>query len=111
MNAVLSLYRGVIRPGFGGAYLSEATRDQVVRDVAAKHGVHPVVILCESRTRLAVVPRQEVMWRLCQMGYSTLQVGRALQRDHSTVIHGRDRHAARMAAENAVGVRHPELAA
>lgn len=96
MTAPLRVYRGA-----GGPSLSLRTRDLIIAEVAAKYGVLPVLILSDCSARIASRPRQEVMWRLVGLGYSTLEVGRALNRDHSTVVHGARMHKARMIAADA----------
>lgn len=95
MTTTLRVYRGA-----GGPSLSRRTRDLIIAEVAAKYGVLPVLILSNCSARIASRPRQEVMWRLVGLGYSTLEVGRALNRDHSTVVHGARRHKARMIARD-----------
>lgn len=110
MNAVLSLYRGVIdveaKPQ-KGRRLSEATFNRVLMDVAAHADVLAIAIVSDSRARHIAHPRQELMWRLHRLGYSTLEIGRLLKRDHSTVVHGIRAHKARMI----VSEPHTEMAA
>jgi chromosomal replication initiation ATPase DnaA len=106
MMELMSLWKGAVRPGsgLGGPYLSDAVFRTVVAEVAARHGVIPKLITSDSCARIASFPRQEVMWLLRQRGYSTIQIGRALGRDHSTVIHGARAHAARMASDQFVEI-------
>lgn len=55
---------------------------------AAEQHVHIGEVLGQSRTRPAVLARWSVMRRLRNDGFSTTQIGRWLDRDHSTVIYG-----------------------
>jgi hypothetical protein len=54
---------------------------------AANHGTTIPGVLGESRHRPDVGARQEVMCRLYDDGFPLAQIGRFLNRDHSTVIH------------------------
>lgn len=61
-------------------------------------GVSRSVILSSSRKRVNTRARQAVMLVVCEVSNLSLpQIGRRLNRDHSTVVHGRD--AARWRAE------------
>lgn len=78
---------------------ADFTVRKIVKIVAEEYGVHPSVILGSEKNRRAAVPRQEVMRRALAVGWSSTQVGRALGRDHSTVLTGAKRAAERLAAE------------
>lgn len=60
---------------------------------AAEHHVNIGEVLGSSRTRPAVLARWDVMRRLRNDGFSTPQIGRWLDRDHSTVVYGLRNHA------------------
>lgn len=55
---------------------------------AANHGTTLNRVLSESRSRAEVYARREVMHRLHAEGASYSQIGRWLNRDHSTVMVG-----------------------
>lgn len=77
------------------------TRRVVLRtviDSAREYEVSAQDILGESRTRSIAQARQVVFYRLHTSGFSLSQIGRLLQRDHSTVLHGVRKVAAGMAA-------------
>lgn len=60
-----------------------------VREAAVRFGVRSSEILSETRgTPTAAMARQAVMRRLREDGFSSLQIGRWLNRDPSTVLHG-----------------------
>jgi hypothetical protein len=65
---------------------------QVVRAVAKNYGIRPEYILSPCRTADLVRPRQIAMY-LCAVvtGYSLPAIGRFMKRDHTTVLHGRDK--------------------
>lgn len=65
-----------------------ASIKQIVRDVAAAYGEKAEDILGRDRKRKFVIPRQEVMRRAYEAGLSLPQIGRAMGRDHTTVLHG-----------------------
>lgn len=61
---------------------------RLIAIVAAEYRVDPELIRSRSRIREVIPPRQTMMWighRV--MGRSLNQVGRYLDRDHSTVLH------------------------
>lgn len=60
----------------------------IVRAVAAEYGVSAVDILGPSRERVVSIPRQEAMRRAYEDGLTLAEIGRALGRDHTTVMHG-----------------------
>lgn len=55
---------------------------------AANHKTTPTRVLSDCRTRRDVYARREVMRRLYDEGFSYSQIGRWLNRDHSTVMFG-----------------------
>lgn len=92
---VLSLWRGLIPAAPKFTRMAD-----VVEWVAAKHGISIEDLKGPSRVRSFAYARQEAMWEMCQTGrWSTTLIGRFLGgRDHTTVMHGRDAHQARLDA-------------
>lgn len=43
-----------------------------------------------TQLRNIVRARQAAMWAACELGFSLPEIGRRLDRDHTTVLHGRD---------------------
>jgi chromosomal replication initiation ATPase DnaA len=60
----------------------------IIRDVAGEFGVPDAAIRGNSRVRIVAIPRQEVMRRAHDAGFSLHQIGHVLSRDHTTVLHG-----------------------
>ena len=86
---------------FGAPMERPRTRaDQVLDEVAAKHGLTVADLKAKRATRDYSWPRQEAMYRLHkELGISSTVTGRILGgRDHTTVMHGARRHAERMVA-------------
>ncbi|MGE5500595.1 MAG: helix-turn-helix domain-containing protein [Ignavibacteriales bacterium] len=74
----------------------------IIREVAEDHGLTPEDITGRSRCRKIAHARQDAMWRARQVKwasgaprYSAPMIGRALNRDHSTVLAGIEAHAVR----------------
>lgn len=61
---------------------------QLIGTVALMCGVDQSLILGRARHFAASEPRQIAMWVAYRRGYSTVQIGAALNRDHTTVLHG-----------------------
>jgi chromosomal replication initiation ATPase DnaA len=61
---------------------------EVVAYVEYLTGVSRGRILSRSRDRNTARARQMVMWKARQKGYSLTAIGRALNRDHTSVLHG-----------------------
>ncbi|WP_332763979.1 helix-turn-helix domain-containing protein [Phenylobacterium sp.] len=67
--------------------------------VAEKHGLTLDDLRSPSRRRPLVVARQEAMHEIRQATTQSLPaIGRFFDRDHTTVIHALERHAARLQA-------------
>ena len=60
----------------------------IIRDASVLTGIPVPDIIGHKRTKEFVRVRQAVMWEARRQGYSLPQIGRALNRDHTTVIHG-----------------------
>lgn len=61
---------------------------QIIVRVAALHDIAPEDITGPSRLRRHCEARWQVMRELAARGISTPAIGRILNRDHATVIHG-----------------------
>lgn len=86
------------------ATLPQSVRDQVIREVSEETGVTPEEILSSSRNGKPTRARALVMWRLREMvgdnglpKYSYPVIGRAMGRDHTTVVHACVKMRARLA--------------
>lgn len=67
---------------------------QILRTVAMRHGVTVDAIIGKPRSVAHI--RQEVMWLARCMTHDSLpEIGRAMMRDHTTVVHGIRAHAAK----------------
>lgn len=70
------------------------------REIAERHKVSLRQLLSPYRGRAVVKARQELMHTLVvEHGWSLMRAGRAIGRDHTTVLHGVRVHAARLAGE------------
>lgn len=78
----------------------------ILRAAGAEFGVMPDQMVSYGRSRLIATARAVAMFvaRDCTL-FSYPQIGRALERDHSTVIHARDTVAARMRADPVFAAR------
>ena len=92
---VLSLWKGQIPPP---ASMNRRERmEAALADVAAEYDVAADDILGPTKRPKVCAARQAAMHRLYALGWlSTSQVGRFLNRDHSTVVYGLKAHKARM---------------
>lgn len=74
------------------AQLKEASRPsrigQLIAEASRETGYTPQEIVGHSRKQPLARTRQWVMWKARQEGYSLEQIGRVLNRDHTTVLHG-----------------------
>lgn len=70
--------------------------DDIIKVVANKYGILSSTILSDARNKLYVHARHEVMYYLHLKGYSTVQIGKMLNRDHSTVLNGIKQHKIRL---------------
>lgn len=73
-----------MKPGRVPAYLAAP----ILARVADAHGLTPDDIRGRSHTRPVVLARWEAMSALRAAGASTTAIGRAVRRDHTTVMHG-----------------------
>ena len=66
----------------------DPTVRQIIKEVADKHGVSVGDILSARRPRRIANARREAMYRACtETGLSCSGIGRAFNKDHSTVIY------------------------
>ena len=71
----------------------------ILSEVALRHGVTVAQLKSDCRARDVIVARQEAMWRCHgEKRWSLKQIGRALNRDHSTILHGVRAHEKRREA-------------
>ena len=68
------------------------TYTHVIKDVCSKHLIAESIIMSETRTRSVCHARHEIMHNLNEIGYSKVEIGVILNRDHTTVIHGIRKH-------------------
>lgn len=68
----------------------------VLHEVATRHGVEVQDIVGRSRAKRLVAARQEAFYLMKEHGYSMSQIGRFCNRDHTTVMHGIEKHAEKL---------------
>jgi chromosomal replication initiation ATPase DnaA len=67
--------------------LDEAGHGALVRSVSEHYGIrHPETLLGRSRHARIAFARHHLAWELKELGYSFPEVGRALGRDHTTIM-------------------------
>lgn len=90
---ILARYR-IIDVRLGGVRRSIA---HIIRDTAAKYGVSSADIVGRSRERSVLIPaRQEAMYFCAKdTPYGMPEIGKAFNRDHTTVLHGIRKHCER----------------
>lgn len=64
--------------------------DLIFNYIAAKHEVSLDDLKGKSHKRIFVLPRHEGIYLACMLGYKVTSVGHYLNKDHSTVINGRE---------------------
>lgn len=75
----------------------------VLAEVARERGLMPGEIAGPGRSAALVAARQEVMARAVEGGRTVTEVGRTLHRHHTTVLHGVQAHARRIAQPQGAG--------
>jgi hypothetical protein len=66
-----------------------APSKRIMKEVCEKYGVRLADLKSCRRTRNLVIPRHEVSYRLrMETGLSMPAIGRLLDRDHTTILHG-----------------------
>ncbi|MBL9070431.1 MAG: hypothetical protein JNM03_10620 [Sphingopyxis sp.] len=68
--------------------LTRYTGREIIARVAKLHDIEPEDITGSSRARLHCEARWQVMRELRAKGLSNPRIGRLLNRDHSSVMHG-----------------------
>ena len=71
----------------GAKLKSQPAFDEVISEIAKLHGVKKTEILGGGRAGRVVEARDHVVWYLNDHGWGPSDIGRALNRDHSTIIH------------------------
>jgi len=59
----------------------------LIDEVAQLHGYTVEDVIGKSRFKKLVAVRQLCVFRLREEGYSTTEIGRIMNRDHSTIVH------------------------
>ncbi len=75
------------RPRLRAGYVAPDVLHRIVDDVAVRHGTNRCDLLSPARTAMLVSARGEVIDALDALGYSAAAIGRALNRDHTSVLH------------------------
>lgn len=65
---------------------------KIIKDTAGKYRLTSEQLIGHSRFKELVLARHEAFYLLQRKGLSTPQIGRLMNRDHSTVIHGIREH-------------------
>lgn len=73
-------------------------RSDIIANTAMRFGVSSSDLAGPSRKRPIANARQDAMLHLHQQGWSYASIGRLLNRNHTTVMHGVARARARLAA-------------
>lgn len=68
----------------------------IAEKIATLCGVTVKELLSRDRDARVNLPRQQLMYELRAARFSIYSIGRFLHRDHTTVRHGADKHAARL---------------
>ena len=90
----LSLWKGLIH-----VPPRRATMREIAEQVARQHGLSLAHLVGPQRAQRYSRPRQEAMWRMCEAGrWSLPRIGMFFDRDHTTILHGRRAHQARLDA-------------
>lgn len=101
-ESLLSLWKGPLAASRGGHWLSVSLSPSLVKDAcrwaSETHGVGERDIMSKSRVPHVVLARHALMWRLRQYKrgyvsiYSYPTIGRAIDMDHTSVMHGEKRY-------------------
>lgn len=77
---------------------AEERRDRIVDQFLTLNAVTLKAIRSQNRTPRLVRVRQAIMCELQDSGFSTVEIGEFLERDHSTVCHGAKEHRKKLVA-------------
>ncbi len=102
----LSLWHGVMLV----TNHSETMR-AVADDVCERWRISLAELKGPGRTMRLIVPRHEFCYEARRLGKSLTQIGRFLNRDHTTVLHGDRAHARRMRGAESLQGKHVRRAA
>lgn len=76
-----------------------ASFDTILKRISRGTGIHPRDITGPSRDKRATLARQALMYWARRSGRMTLpQIAKLVGRDHTTVLHGKDKYVVRRAA-------------
>jgi chromosomal replication initiation ATPase DnaA len=71
-----------------------AYADAIIIRIAAAHGLTLRQVIQHDKSHAVAIPRQHVWLDVSlELGWTTTQIGRRLNRDHSTIIYGRQKAA------------------
>jgi len=93
MSPTINIFGGVVhilltKPEPGEEPEVEVTPSDILQRVAAEAGITSELILGDSRGVEAVRARDRVIWLLrMDLGMGPSEIGRFLNRDHSTILH------------------------
>jgi len=59
-----------------------------IDEVCETYNVKFELLLRKDRHTEYVIPRQVIMYKLRKLGLSLMDIGKALHRDHTTILHG-----------------------
>ena len=91
-GSTISLWKGVMPP-------IRQSMPQMIEDIADRYGVTVEDLKGTCTKQRSSVPRQHFMWLAYQQTHLSLpMIGRFLNRDHSSVLHGIRQHRARLEA-------------
>ena len=69
---------------------------ELANDICDQHGVILEEVLTRSKNRIITQARQHIMYELRHRGWSLMQIGKVLNRDHTTIIFGIKAHEKRL---------------
>ena len=68
--------------------------DRIISRIASVHGLTLAQVIEQDKRHSTAGPRHQVWLDVClELGWTTTQVGRRLNRDHTTIVYGRQRAA------------------
>lgn len=73
---------------------------EMMRTIAAKHGVDPEAVMAPSRKKVICVAKQEVQYRAKhELGMTLSQIGNIFKNDHTSILYGIRKHEERIKAQ------------
>lgn len=90
-----------------------AKRKRITFDQIAEHakGLTGIDVMSRVRSNENVRVRMAIANTLILAGYNTVETGRLLKKDHSTIFHYRNRHSERYMSDQAYEILFDELSA